>query len=98
MSEVNENQNPALTAGNTNANLAGTDRDEAAGQPSAADLDAAVEQGSVPVLDMLDPDADPLDEENTFDVNRAEFNELRDAFLRLLARVEKYNKGASHKI
>lgn len=104
MSEVTENSGlPVLTAGNTVDTLASVDRDVAAGAPSAADLDAvSVDQEtegdtSTPVSNT-DAVEELLDEENTFDVNRAEFNELRDLVLSLRFGVEKYNAGASHKI
>lgn len=105
MSEVTETGERRLVAGNTNETLASVDRDVAAGVPSAADLDAVAAEKAAQaatsgqaVTDTVDEDFDPLDDENTFDVSRAEFTELRDAFLRLHDRVEKYNKGASHKI
>lgn len=80
-----------LVAGNTNENLAGVDRDVAAAA-AAPDTDAA--QGTVV---EFDPE-DPLDDENTFDVSRAEFEELKAAFLRLTGRIDRYNQGAPHKI
>ena len=101
MSEVIEGQEQSLmVAGNTNANLAAVDRDVAAGLPSANDLDAVASEVAIAEATgaPVQGTDDPLDEENTFDVNRAEFNELRDAFIRLYQRVEKYNLGASHKI
>lgn len=107
MSETIEGTPGPLVAGNTNANLAGIDRDEAAAAaqesaPSASDLDAVATEAQIaantaPVADVADDD-DPFDEENTFDVSRREFHELRDAFLRLVARIEKHNIGAPHKI
>lgn len=108
MSEVTENSG-RLVAGNTNETLAATDRDVVAGLPSAADLDAteaakqaesqaraATSTASDTVAE--DVDEDPLDYENTFDVSRAEFNELQDAFLRLTKRIDTFNVGAPHKI
>lgn len=106
MSTVAENGLPVLTAGNTVETLAGTDRDQAvetAGTPSAADMEAvAQEQTAKDATSVSDTepttDEDPLDDENTFDVSRAEFTELQDAFLRLSAGVTRYNQTAPHKI
>ncbi len=58
------------------------------------------EESTKPVEVVLVDDFtdDPLDDENTFDVNRAEFEELRDAFLRLISKIENYNLRAPHKI
>ena len=74
--------------------------------PSAADLDAVaaektIAEATAPVLDTEVAAANLeefLDEENTFDVSRAEFNELRDSFLRFIERIGEYNKRAPHKI
>ena len=105
MSEVTENSGlPVLTAGNTVNTLASTDRDVAAGAPSAADLDVvaaeeaakeATDETPAPVPSTVE---EFLDEENTFDVSRAEFNELRDLVLSLSHGVNKFNEGAPHKI
>lgn len=107
MSEVTE-RSTQLVAGNTVENLAGADRDVVVGLPSAADLDAdaaekAIKEASAAptapdTVEAVEGDEDPLDNENTFDVSRAEFNELQDAFLRLVARVNAFNVGAPHKI
>lgn len=108
MSQVTEESKIyGLTAGNTVHTLASVDRDAAAGVPSSADLDAvAAEQAigettSVPVESV--PSASEaveefLDEENTFDVNRAEFNELRDLVLSVAHGISQFNIGAPHKI
>lgn len=105
MSEVTENSG-YLTAGNTHETLAAKDRDVVAGLPSAADLDADAAEKSTQAATSStasdtvaeESDEDPLDDENTFDVSRAEFKELQEAFLRLTVRIEKHNLGASHKI
>ena len=107
MSEVIEGEPRLLTAGNTVETLNGIDRDQAAGVlPSASDLDAVTAEAEIKVATAApvvtdtpaDEDYDPLDDENTFDVSRAEFNELRDALLRLEDRITKHNLGAPHKI
>jgi hypothetical protein len=82
-----------LVAGNTSENLAGTDRDVAVASATAeAEVKEVTGASDTEAIEVF------LDSENTFDVSRAEFNELQDAFLRLVARIEKYNQGASHKI
>jgi hypothetical protein len=70
--------------------------------PSAADLDAYVAEVLTAEPTVSNTPAENLeeflDEENTFDVSRAEFNELRDSFLRFIDRIGEYNKRAPHKI
>jgi hypothetical protein len=96
MSEVNENSG-VLTAGNTVETLQSTDRDEAA--TTAAATEAANTAQEVPTVPDTPLTADELlDEENTFDVSRAEFNELRDLVLSLSHGIERYNTTAPHKI
>lgn len=99
MSEVSELGGP-LTAGNTVANLQGTDVLDAA-LPSAADLDAvAAEQAAKEATASSTPEVIPavVEDENVFDVSRAEFEEFREAYLRLVARVERFNQSSPHKI
>lgn len=93
-----------LRAGNTHETLA-----PKGVLPSAEDLDAVAAdvqaaQGTGSAQSVSDTAADaeesgdPLDHENTFDVSRAEFSELQDAFLRLEDRIARHNQGAPHKI
>ena len=104
MSEVFQ----GISAGNTTKSLQPVDRDAAAGLPSATGLDAIAEEqasskateasaGALSTHDISN-ESDPLDNENTFDVSRAEFTELQDAFLRLSESVLKFNQGSPHKI
>lgn len=96
---------PVLSAGNTVESLGSVDRDVVAGLPSAADLDAVAEEQAIAeatgapstVTEAISPE-EFLDEENTFDVSRAEFTELQDAFLRLYNSVIAFNKTSPHKI
>lgn len=104
MSEVT-NDSGVLTAGNTVNTLASTDRDAVAvvdsvfeGYAAPSESSPEVETVSNTELPAGGDDSDPLDDENTFDVSRAEFNELASAFLRLTDAVEKFNKSAPHKI
>ena len=95
-----------IVAGNTHVNLSGTDRDEVVAQqnvPSADDLDAvagelAAKQATASSTPVVVENDDPLDDENTFDVSRAEFSELQDAFLRLEERIKLFNRNSGHKI
>jgi len=80
-----------ISAGNTAESLAGVDRDAFVADVKAFEL-VSTEPSVAEETDAI------LDEENTFDVSRAEFEELKDAFVRLIDRIAKYNKGASHKI
>lgn len=104
MSQVIEGTPFGIRAGNTVESLAPKNVFDAL--PSAADLDSVaaeqtIAEATTPVLDTEVAAAnleDFLDEENTFDVSRAEFNELRDSYLRLLGRIGEYNKRAPHKI
>lgn len=111
MSEVIENSsvNPALVAGNTVASLQSANRDTIAGAetpvtdtPGAPEIPAgtATEPLAVETFTETPEDAaiDALDEENTFDVSRAEFSELQTAFIRLTDAIGRYNAGAPHKI
>lgn len=88
--------NPALVAGNTAESLAGSDRDVVANAGTIEAEFASVDTGATVEGDS-EVDA-ILDEENTFDVSRAEFGELQDAFYRLAKRIDAYNVGAPHKI
>ena len=81
----------AISAGNTAESLAGVDRDVAVA--TTKEFESVNTEPSV--AEEVD---DILDEENTFDVSRAEFNELQSAFVRLTNRIEAYNRGASHRI
>lgn len=97
MSQVSENSGlPVLTAGNTVETLSGFDRDAVAFEEQVEVVLDAVE----PVVTDTDSVSaeEALDEENSFDVSRAEFTELQDAFLRLYTAVQAYNKTAPHKI
>lgn len=92
-----------LRAGNTVETLESKNIFDAL--PSASDLDAVAAEAKIveetlPSVSSTDEDnlEEFLDDENTFDVSRAEFNELRDALLRIAERLTKYNLGAPHKI
>lgn len=75
-----------MKAGNTVESLKPVDVNEAV-------PDRAIpEEIPAPVIDTV------VDESNVFDVSRGEFEELRDAFIRLVKRVNLYNVGAPHKI
>jgi len=92
---VVDGTNPALVAGNTAENLAGADRDAVASTVITDTPETVVDvvgQTNSEEVDAI------LDEENTFDVSRKEFEELKEAFIRLTGRITKYNEGASHKI
>jgi hypothetical protein len=85
-----------MEAGNTTNNMFVVDRDVAATSMEAVDTDVAlVGEEPISTEELID---EVLDTENTFDVSRKEFDELQDAFLRFVARVDKYNQGAPHKI
>ena len=75
-----------MEAGNTVENLFGVDRD------------AAVAANQAPASEVAADEGDILDEENTFDVSRKEFAELQEAFLRLVVRVNDFNKVSPVKI
>jgi hypothetical protein len=113
MSEVTENGGP-LVAGNTVATLTSTDVLDAAfsplgnpfaGLPSAADLDAVAEEQAAKEA-TAEPETATLVEtvpgdselENTFDVSRAEFTELQDAFIRQFEAIQRFNANSPHKI
>jgi len=87
--------NPALVAGNTAENLAGVDRDAVASTVITDTPETVVDVVGETTGDEVEA---ILDEENAFDVSRKEFNELQEAFIRLVERITTYNKGASHKI
>lgn len=94
---------PVLTAGNTVETLNSTNRDIAASNPTAETDEGNTEQlvtNPENVSDTVEEISaeEFLDEENTFDVSRAEFIELQDAFLRLYNGVVAYNKTSPHKI
>lgn len=94
MSEVLENAGlPVLSAGNTVESLSGFDRDAVVA--SATPTEAENVEPAVPDTAI---EHDPFDDENTFDVSRAEFTELQEAYLRLYNGVLAYNRGAPHKI
>lgn len=90
MSEVTNESTP-FQAGNTVDTLAPVAAEETISE-------VVVEAPVAEPVQVTERSDDPLDEENTFDVSRAEFNELQGAFLRLAQRIAKYNEGAPHKI
>jgi len=97
MSQVIENSGlPVLTAGNTVETMGSVDRDTAATSQEVENVAPEVEAPAV--LSTLDTVEEFLDEENTFDVSRAEFNELRDLVLGMAHGVTEFNKCAPHKI
>lgn len=85
-----------MEAGNRAENLAGQDRDVAV---KSVRSDATGFSSSASLQEEVGEEIDAiLDEENTFDISRKEFGELQEAFIRLVARINKYNAGASHRI
>lgn len=68
---------------------------EKPGLPSAADLDEVAKEAEIAAATAAVHTGDP---ENTFDVSRAEFEELQEAVIRLNARIHLYNQGAPHRI
>lgn len=113
MSEITEDtMTNGLRAGNTNETLSGTDRDAVVTITLGTGEELTTQQieettkrdGLTDVVRVTDTpkvvelEEDPLDDENTFDVSRAEFTEMQDAFLRLENRILKHNQGAPHKI
>jgi hypothetical protein len=80
-----------VSAGNTAESLAGVDRDAFVADVKAFEL-VSTEPSVAEETDAI------LDEENTFDVSRKEFEELKDAFIRLIDRIAKYNEGSPHKL
>lgn len=89
---VNDTLGP-LTAGNTTTTLSNPTPAPSDGTPSAADLDDVAKEAEIKAATSGE-----TDEENLFDVSRAEFSELQDAYLGLAARVAKFNLGSPHKI
>jgi hypothetical protein len=99
---IDRDQASTTSAGTSATYPALVDSSASAPDPFAGSIPGTLHQPAgeptVSNSERLEALEELLDEENTFDVSRAEFNELRDLALSISESIKQYNVGAPHKI